>query len=88
MYKNIFFVIDLRSQLGLEICFILSLQGFVQNQNRVSNLRDKSILPDLCSSHKKQLVVMVTNHKKLREIKKKCKMAKEELSINLHTRLR
>ncbi|KAJ8306226.1 hypothetical protein KUTeg_016771, partial [Tegillarca granosa] len=63
-------------------------QGFVQNQNRVSNLRDKSILPDLCSSHKKQLVVMVTNHKKLREIKKKCKMAKEELSINLHTRLR
>ncbi|XP_048256219.1 RB1-inducible coiled-coil protein 1-like isoform X1 [Haliotis rufescens] len=63
-------------------------KGFVQNQNRVSNLRDNSILPDLCASHKKQLVVMLNNHKKLRDIKKKCRMAKEELSINLHTRLR
>ncbi|XP_021350937.1 RB1-inducible coiled-coil protein 1-like [Mizuhopecten yessoensis] len=63
-------------------------QGFIQNQNRVSNLRDKSILPDLCSSHKKQLLVMVNNHKMLRDKKKKCKMAKEELAVNLHTRLR
>ncbi|XP_033736937.1 RB1-inducible coiled-coil protein 1-like [Pecten maximus] len=63
-------------------------QGFVQNQSRVSNLRDKSILPDLCSSHKKQLLVMVNNHKMLRDKKKKCKMAKEELAVNLHTRLR
>jgi len=31
---------------------------------------------------------MVSNHKKLHEIKKKCKMAKEELAVNLHTRLR
>ena len=31
---------------------------------------------------------MVNNHKKLQETKKKCKMAKEELSVNLHTRLR
>ncbi|XP_071147392.1 RB1-inducible coiled-coil protein 1-like [Mytilus edulis] len=63
-------------------------QGFVQNQNRVSALKDKSILPDLCSSHKKQLLVMVNNHKKIQETKKKCKMAKEELAINLHARLR
>ncbi|XP_060080778.1 RB1-inducible coiled-coil protein 1-like [Ylistrum balloti] len=63
-------------------------QGLVQNQSRVSNLRDKSILPDLCSSHKKQLLVMVNNHKMLRDKKKKCKMAKEELAVNLHTRLR
>lgn len=63
-------------------------QGFVQNQNRVSTLKDKSILPDLCSSHKKQLLVMVNNHKKIQETKKKCKMAKEELAINLHARLR
>ncbi|XP_041357355.1 RB1-inducible coiled-coil protein 1-like isoform X2 [Gigantopelta aegis] len=62
--------------------------GFIQNQSRLSNLRDKSILPDLCDSHKKQLQVMLSNHKKLREIKKKCRMAKEELSVNLHTRLR
>ena len=63
-------------------------QGFIQNQNRVSTLKDKSILPDLCSSHKKQLLVMVSNHKKIQETKKKCKMAKEELAINLHARLR
>lgn len=66
----------------------LFLQGFIQNQNRVSTLKDKSILPDLCSSHKKQLLVMVSNHKKIQETKKKCKMAKEELAINLHARLR
>ncbi|KAK6179560.1 hypothetical protein SNE40_011889 [Patella caerulea] len=63
-------------------------KGFVQNQSRVTNLRDKSILPDLCASHKKQLVAMLNNHKKLRDIKKKCRMAKEELAVNLHTRLR
>ena len=67
---------------------LLFLQGFIQNQNRVSTLKDKSILPDLCSSHKKQLLVMVSNHKKIQETKKKCKMAKEELAINLHARLR
>ncbi|KAK3089239.1 hypothetical protein FSP39_002034 [Pinctada imbricata] len=63
-------------------------QGFVQNQNRVTKLRDNSILPDLCSSHKRQLLVMSQNHKKLQDTKKKCLMAKQELSINLHTRLR
>lgn len=63
-------------------------QGFVQNQNRLSNLRDRSILPDLCSSHRNQLIEMMKNHSRLREIKKKCRMAKEELSVNLHTRLR
>ncbi|XP_060577554.1 RB1-inducible coiled-coil protein 1-like isoform X3 [Ruditapes philippinarum] len=63
-------------------------QGFVQNQNRLSNIRDRSILPDLCSSHRNQLIEMMKNHSRLREIKKKCRMAKEELSVNLHTRLR
>ena len=68
-------------------CYVCC-QGFVQNQNRLSNMRDRSILPDLCSSHRNQLVEMLKNHTKLREIKKKCRMAKEELSVNLHTRLR
>ncbi|XP_013399384.1 RB1-inducible coiled-coil protein 1 isoform X2 [Lingula anatina] len=63
-------------------------QGFVQNQNRASNLRDTSVLPDLCNSHQKQLKVMLKNHQQLREIMRKCTAAKEELSINLHTRLR
>ncbi|KAK7489013.1 hypothetical protein BaRGS_00019674 [Batillaria attramentaria] len=63
-------------------------QGFVQNQTRLSDLKDNSILPDLCSSHKRQLTQMLSNHKKLRDIKRKCTAAKEELSANLHTRLR
>ena len=33
-------------------------QSFVHNQQRASGLRDDSILPDLCASHKQQLVVM------------------------------
>lgn len=70
------------------IDYFFTVQALYQNQTRVSKLRDTSILPDLCNSHKKQLVVMVNNHKKLQETKKKCKMAKEELSVNLHTRLR
>ena len=33
-------------------------QSFVHNQQRASGLRDASTLPDLCASHKQQLVVM------------------------------
>ncbi|KAL3869401.1 hypothetical protein ACJMK2_042086 [Sinanodonta woodiana] len=63
-------------------------KGFSHNQNRASDLGDKSVLPDLCASHKKQLLQILKHHKNLREIKKKCRMAKEDLSGNLHTRLR
>ncbi|CAH1774266.1 unnamed protein product [Owenia fusiformis] len=63
-------------------------QGFVQNQNRASNLRDTSVLPDLCESHKKQLTVMLKNHQQLKDIRRRCSLAKEELSGNLHKRLR
>ena len=63
-------------------------QGFVANQNRARNLADKSVLPDLCTSHRRQLLVMLKNHQSLRDIKRRCTAAKEELSANLHTRLR
>ncbi len=63
-------------------------QGFVANQNRARNLADKSVLPDLCASHRRQLLVMLKNHQSLRDIKRRCTLAKEELSANLHTRLR
>ena len=66
----------------------LWLQGFVANQDRVRNLADPSILPDLCNSHKRQLLVMLRNHQSLRDIHGRCTRAKEELSHNLHTRLR
>lgn len=63
-------------------------QAFHQNQLRASNLGDASILPDLCASHKRQLVVMLQNHSQLRDIKRRCLRAKQELVTNLHHRLK
>lgn len=63
-------------------------KGFVQNQNRARNLQDPSVLPDLCASHRKQLKVMLKNHQNMQDIRNRCTAAKEELSANLHTRLR
>ncbi|BES88329.1 Autophagy-related protein 11 [Nesidiocoris tenuis] len=63
-------------------------QAFLQNQSRASNLGDTSILPDLCTSHKRQLVVMHRNHQQLRDIRKRCVKAKQELSTNLYHRLK
>ncbi|XP_044742311.1 RB1-inducible coiled-coil protein 1 isoform X2 [Chrysoperla carnea] len=61
--------------------------SFLQNQNRASNLGDASILPDLCASHRRQLNVMLQNYNLLRDIRRRCNKAKEELCINLHRRL-
>ena len=63
-------------------------QGFHQNQTRASNLGDPSILPDLCVSHRRQLVVMMENHGQLRDIRRRCVKAKEELSFNIYQRLK
>lgn len=62
--------------------------AFLQNQARASGLRDNSILPDLCASHRQQLLVMIRNHQHILSIRKRCAKAKEELSVNLHTRLK
>ena len=63
-------------------------QGFVQNQNRARSLSDPSVLPDLCQVHRGQMCAMLKNHQSMRDIKRRCTLAKEELSVNLHTRLR
>ncbi|KAM8839793.1 RB1-inducible coiled-coil protein 1 isoform 1-T2 [Synchiropus picturatus] len=63
-------------------------QGFLANQKRVENLKDTSVLPDLCQSHASQLMIMLNNHKKLLDIKKKCTTAKQELANNLQVRLK
>lgn len=63
-------------------------QGFLANQKRAENLKDTSVLPDLCMSHTNQLMIMLNNHKKLLEIKKKCTTAKQELANNLQVRLK
>uniref|UniRef100_W5MF52 RB1-inducible coiled-coil protein 1 n=2 Tax=Lepisosteus oculatus TaxID=7918 RepID=W5MF52_LEPOC len=63
-------------------------QGFLANQKRAENLKDTSVLPDLCLSHANQLMIMLTNHRKLLDIKQKCTTAKQELTNNLQVRLK
>uniref|UniRef100_A0A1B0C9Y8 RB1-inducible coiled-coil protein 1 n=1 Tax=Lutzomyia longipalpis TaxID=7200 RepID=A0A1B0C9Y8_LUTLO len=63
-------------------------QAFQQNQARANNLGDTSILPDLCVSHKNQLIVMRRNHKQLRDIRSRISRAKTELGHNLLQRLK
>lgn len=58
------------------------------NQKRAENLKDTSVLPDLCLSHTNQLMIMLNNHQKLVDIKKKCTTAKQELANNLQVRLK
>ncbi|KAH8288932.1 hypothetical protein KR054_012441 [Drosophila jambulina] len=59
-----------------------------QNEARAQNLRDNSVLPDLCLSHRSQLQVMLENHTKIREYCHCIAKSKDELGLNLHTRLR
>lgn len=59
-----------------------------QNQSRALNLRDNSVLPDLCLSHRSQLQVMLDNHLKIREFCRCIANSKDELGRNLHMRLR
>uniref|UniRef100_UPI00358E03FD RB1-inducible coiled-coil protein 1-like n=1 Tax=Myxine glutinosa TaxID=7769 RepID=UPI00358E03FD len=63
-------------------------QGFLANQKRAENLKDCSVLPDLCLSHANQLRIMLSNHGKLLELQECCCQAKQELADNLHVRLR
>ncbi|XP_017082176.2 RB1-inducible coiled-coil protein 1 isoform X2 [Drosophila eugracilis] len=59
-----------------------------QNEARAQNLRDNSVLPDLCLSHRSQLQVMLETHTKIREYCRCIANSKDELGWNLHTRLR
>ena len=43
-------------------------QGFQQNQSRAQNIGDPSVLPDLCASHQKQLMMLTKNHSHLRYV--------------------
>lgn len=63
-------------------------QSFQQNQNRASTLGDTSILPDLCASHRSQLVVMLKNQNALHDIRRMFSRSKDELGRNLSLRLR
>ncbi|PSN56671.1 hypothetical protein C0J52_00056 [Blattella germanica] len=62
--------------------------SFQSNHNRATNLGDPSIIPDLCASHRHQLIVMLKNHDTLLELRGRCSRAKQELCHNLHVRLK
>lgn len=59
-----------------------------QNKTRIKDLRDPSILPDLCENHHEQLQSMSNNHEFIVENKNKFLYAKRELSTNLNQRLK
>lgn len=63
-------------------------EAFMQHQIRAGSVNDPTVLPDLCASHQKPLKVMLRNHQHLSDIRRRCTRAKEELSTNLHARLR
>ncbi|KAG8133589.1 hypothetical protein E2320_011381 [Naja naja] len=71
-----------------KVCSYSAGTGFLANQKRAENLKDPSVLPDLCLSHANQLMIMLTNHRKLLDIKQKCTTAKQELANNLQVRLK
>jgi len=72
-------VVDEQSQLAL---------SFQNNRERFSKIKDSTLLPDLSTSHKQQLQMMLTNHKKMSDYRNRCIKAKHELSVNLHARLK
>ena len=61
--------------------------SFQHNQHRANTVGDTSILPDLCVSHRSQLKVMLKNHLLLRDYRRRCAKAKDELGSNLFHRL-
>lgn len=89
VFRSKCFSNNIFSTIFVQIILLYScLQGFLANQKRAENLKDTSVLPDLCLSHTNQLMIMLNNHRKLLDIKKKCTTAKQELANNLQVRLK
>ncbi|XP_046675481.1 RB1-inducible coiled-coil protein 1-like isoform X2 [Homalodisca vitripennis] len=63
-------------------------QAIHQNSTRASNLGDNSILPDLCASHRRQLILMQTNHKRIKDVHRRVVIAKTELIQTIYIRLK
>ncbi|XP_053204356.1 RB1-inducible coiled-coil protein 1-like [Panonychus citri] len=62
-------------------------QAFHSNQIRVTNMRDNSILPDLCATHEQQLRVVGDKYSELSDIRDRCAAAKREFCGVIHRRL-
>ncbi|XP_022912849.2 RB1-inducible coiled-coil protein 1 [Onthophagus taurus] len=63
-------------------------KSFTSNNLTIAKTGEKSIIPDLCSSHTLQLQAMGTTHQKLCDITRRVIKAKEELIKNLFMRLK
>lgn len=72
-------VVDDQNQLAL---------SFQNHRESFSRAKDLSVLPDLSKSHKPQLELMLSNHKKICDYRNRCVKAKHELSENLLGRLK
>uniref|UniRef100_A0A2C9KMD3 Uncharacterized protein n=1 Tax=Biomphalaria glabrata TaxID=6526 RepID=A0A2C9KMD3_BIOGL len=63
-------------------------QGFLNHQARLNSTQDAaSILPDLCKSHKQQLVQMMERQQRLEALQNNFRKSKQEMSKNIHQRL-
>lgn len=63
-------------------------QGLVQNEQRLKNTADNSVLLPLCDSHKEQLKMLIEHFDTIRDIKRRCIASKNELLQNLQARLK
>ncbi|XP_076271158.1 autophagy-related 17 isoform X2 [Rhynchophorus ferrugineus] len=62
-------------------------QAFQQNRNSASQAKDLSILPDLCTTHERQLEYIKKYHQKLMDDRDRVIKAKHELSKSLCVRI-
>lgn len=62
--------------------------SFQNHRESFSKAKDNTVLPDLSKSHKPQLELMLSNHKKICDYRSRCVRAKQELSENLLGRLK
>lgn len=62
--------------------------SFQNHRESFSKAKDATVLPDLSKSHKPQLELMLSNHKKICDYRNRCVKAKQELSENLLGRLK
>jgi hypothetical protein len=54
----------------------------------VRTLQDMTVIPDLCMKHQELLTNMSAKFQLLQDLQRRINLAKDELSANLHTRLR
>ncbi|XP_059142920.1 RB1-inducible coiled-coil protein 1-like [Physella acuta] len=63
-------------------------QGFLNHRARLTTTHDAAtILPELCNSHKQQLMQMLDRQQRLEALQTNFRKSKQEMSTNIHQRL-